>query len=821
MAGAQHRRAETDDRAEAGSGARTLQPHEIATAFGQIANDLSLMAQRPDEPEAQSPSLEEPWDADAADELARLYASGDAGLAQPLSGDAELQLRLARTVAQAAALRPAPQMSGIDHVGIEARLVGLTRTIEAALARLGAGASGPSTTADAGGLKLIEAHAAELLAQAQETRTELGRLAGVEAQLGELKASLSEGRIAGFIEAVMPTEDELTRFAEAAAQKAIRGRREAAPDLAAAARLNERTGEIQRLLTGFIEEHRRNEHQAAEALETMQQAMQHILDRIDAIEAASIEALPETLQTKEHVSPPARTPSAVGSVEDARIRAGLAPPAWGDLGFGDRRSGFDPFEASVGDRGDAMAGAGLAAEAAAHEENIKPFPILGARTARAASEYPDGRPPVRPGILVAASLAAFLLAGYWLVSGPRLRLPDGASTQSAEQQHPGETSPSAPPSLRSSSAIPDGDSGGAGRRAKAAGRPDQAIEHTAPGWRKERGGEAPETQAQRMENGTTAAGAPAEPDRWTAPARRDTLQGPVGVVIEQGPTAMSPEELLRLRQKQRMAALSTQLGQQAANSSAAQPVVVAASEAAAGQQEALRTGEASQPRTSVELPPLMIGPHSLRHAAANGDASAQLEVAARFAEGKGVKQDFEQAATWYQRAATQGLAAAQYRLAALYERGAGIKADPARAKAWYKRAAEQGNVKAMHNLAVLSAGNGEGATADYAAAGRWFTEAAAHGLADSQYNLGILYENGLGVGKDYAAAYKWYALAARSGDKEALRRRELVKERLSPATTKAVEADVAAWRAVASDQLVNDARAAGEAWKGRAAGSAD
>jgi len=157
----------------------------------------------------------------------------------------------------------------------------------------------------------------------------------------------------------------------------------------------------------------------------------------------------------------------------------------------------------------------------------------------------------------------------------------------------------------------------------------------------------------------------------------------------------------------------------------------------------------------------------------------------------------------------------------LYERGAGVKADPARAKAWYKRAAEQGNVKAMHNLAVLSAGNGEGATVDYAAAGRWFTEAAAHGLADSQYNLGILYENGLGVGKDYAAAYKWYALAARSGDKEALRRRELVKERLSPAAIKATEMDIAAWRALTSDQLVNDARTVGEAWKGRAAGSPD
>jgi localization factor PodJL len=820
MAGAQHRRAETDDCAEARSGVRTLQPHEIATAFGQIANDLSLIAQRPDEPEAQSPSLEEPWDADAADELARLYASGDAGLAQPLSGDAELQLRLARTVAQAAALRPAPQVSGIE--GIEARLVGMTRTIETALARLGAGASDPSTTADAGGLKLNEAHAAELLAQAQETRAELGRLAAVEAQLGELKASLSESRIAGLIEAVVPTEEELTRFAEAAAQKAIRGRREATTDLAATARLNERTGEIQRLLTGFIDEHRRNEHQAAEALETMQQAMQHILDRIDAIEAAAIEALPENLQTREHVNPPARASSAVGSVEDARTRAGFAPPAWGELGMGDRYIGSaSAFDArATGDRDAATAGAGLAAEAAGHEEDVKPFPFLGARTTSAASGYADGRLPVRPGILLAAGLAAFLLAGYWLVSGPRLRLPDDVSTQSAEQQHPGETTRSIPPALRSS-AGPDVDGGGAGRRAKAAGRPDQAIEHTPPDWRKERGGEAPETQAQRMENGGTAAGTSAEFDRWTAPARKDTLQGPVGVVIEQGPTALSPEELLRLRQKQRMATISTQLGQQAANSSAAQPAVVSASEAAAGQQETRQTGEASQPRTSVELPPLMIGPHSLRHAAANGDASAQFEVAARFAEGKGVKQDFEQAATWYQRAATQGLAAAQYRLAALYERGAGIKADPARAKAWYKRAAEQGNVKAMHNLAVLSAGNGEGATVDYAAAGRWFTEAAAHGLADSQYNLGILYENGLGVGKDYAAAYKWYALAARSGDKEALRRRELVKERLSPAAIKATEMDIAAWRALTSDQLVNDARTVGEAWKGRAAGSPD
>jgi localization factor PodJL len=818
MAGAQYRRAETGDRAEARADERAFRPEEIAIISGRIADDLSLLAQRPDEPDAQSPSLEEPWETSAADALARLYASGDAGLAQPLSGDAELQLRLARTVAQAAALRPSPQASGIDHAGIEARLVAMTSTIEVVLARLSAAPAayiGSATAQDTGGLKLIEAHAAELLAQAQETRADLGRLAAVEAQLGELKASLSEGRIAGLIEAVMPTEDELTRFAEAAAQKAVRGRREATTDLAATARLNERTGEIQRLLTGFIDEHRRNEHQVAEALETMQQAMQHILDRIDAIEAAqpAVDALAETLQTREPVFSQAQASSAISSVDDARTRAGFAPPAWGELGI--------DFEAgATSGRGAATAGARSAAETPADEEGIRPFPILGARATSTASGYAEGRSPVRPGILLAASLAAFLLAGYWLVSGPRLRLPDSVGTQSAEQQRPGQTLMSVPPPLRSSSAVPDGDGGEPRRRARAIGRPDQAIEHTSPGWRKEQGGGTPETQAQRVENGTAAGGASAEPGRWTAPARRDTLQGPVGVVIEQGPTAMSPEELLRLRQKQRMAALSTQLGQQAADSGAAQAVLVSAGEAG-GAQGTPRTNEASQPRTSVELPPLMIGPHSLRHAAANGDASAQFEVAARFAEGKGVKQDFEQAATWYQRAATQGLAAAQYRLAALYERGVGVKTDAARAKAWYKRAAEQGNVKAMHNLAVLSAGDDEGAAADYAAAGRLFTEAAAHGLADSQYNLGILHENGLGVGRDYAAAYKWYALAAGSGDREALRRRDLVKERLSPAAIKAIEADVAAWRPQTSDPLVNDARAVGQAWKGRTTGSAD
>ena len=848
MAGANHREAGADDRAEAGAGGQVHAYRELAAAFERVADASSLLVRCPGEPETEEPSLEEPWDVRAADELARLYASGDADLARPLSSDTELQARLVRIVARAAALRPPAPASGSDREGIEARLAEMAHTIETALAKIHAATAGSAhaaTPTDAGGLKLVEAHTGELLANAQQVRTELGRLTDIEAQLGEIKASLSEGRIAGFIQAVMPTEDELSRLAEAAARKAIRERPEATGlgDQSATARLNERSSEIQRVLTGFVDEHRQSEQQVAEALETMQQAMQHILDRIDAIEgaqAAALEALPEDLQHRESPGHTVPTP-AVGSVHDARARAGFAAarapgwagapasaddgelgdaaatlevPAWAGFELGDHRmqTGLADADAS-GDRDVVMVKARLAAEMAAYEDEAKPFP------GRADA---DGRSALRPGILVAASLAAFLLAGYWLVSGPRLRLPDGVGTQSTEQQHPGETAPVVRPALRSFSAGPDVDSGGSGQRAKDAvvpGAPDQAIEHTTPGWRTDRGGDPPETQAQRTENGTAATAAPAGLDRWTAPGGADVLQGPVGVVIEQGRTALSPEDLLRLRQRQRMANLSTRLGQQAGDT--AQPVAVWAGDAAARQQDAPGSVEARQQRVSVELPPLMIGPHSLRHAAANGDASAQLEVAARFAEGKGVKQDFAQAAAWYQRAATQGLAAAQYRLAALYERGIGVTADQARAKAWYKRAAEQGNLKAMHNLAVLSAGSSEGATADYATAGRWFGEAAAHGLADSQYNLGILHENGLGVAKDHAAAYKWYALAARSGDKEAVRRRELARERLGADALKLAEAGIAAWRAQPADQLANDARAAGQAWKARAAASSD
>jgi localization factor PodJL len=238
----------------------------------------------------------------------------------------------------------------------------------------------------------------------------------------------------------------------------------------------------------------------------------------------------------------------------------------------------------------------------------------------------------------------------------------------------------------------------------------------------------------------------------------------------------------------------------------------AAGTAAASGSSAAEAAGSARARPLSLLPPAAVGPHSLRIAAASGDPSAAFEVGARLAEGRGLPQDFEQAAAWYQRAAARGFAPAQYRLATLLERGLGVSSDPAGARTWYLRAAEQGHAKAMHNVAVLSIGGDRGAP-DYASAVDWFTKAAEHGLADSQYNLGVLYESGLGVPRELKAAYRWFALAAQAGDEQALRRRDLLRAKITPADLQDVEGAIKSWRAKPVDPQINEPRTAGTLWQ--------
>ncbi|MGY3442325.1 MULTISPECIES: hypothetical protein [unclassified Bradyrhizobium] len=179
-----------------------------------------------------------------------------------------------------------------------------------------------------------------------------------------------------------------------------------------------------------------------------------------------------------------------------------------------------------------------------------------------------------------------------------------------------------------------------------------------------------------------------------------------------------------------------------------------------------------------KLPDAIGGP-ALRSAAIKGDAAAAYEVGVRFAEGKGVAANVDEAAKWYGRAAQAGVVPAMFRLGTFYEKGLSVKRDFDVARRYYVQAAERGNAKAMHNLAVLDA-DGGGKGADYKSAAQWFRKAADRGVADSQVNLGILYARGIGVEQNLAESFKWFSLAAAQGDADAGHKRDDIAKRLDP-----------------------------------------
>jgi localization factor PodJL len=241
----------------------------------------------------------------------------------------------------------------------------------------------------------------------------------------------------------------------------------------------------------------------------------------------------------------------------------------------------------------------------------------------------------------------------------------------------------------------------------------------------------------------------------------------------------------------------TPIGRQSFNSTAPDPVASveipdtsppAASQAPAvdvtGSIPALPVGANGRKLSTVQVPPTeklpdgIAGP-MLRTAALKGDPTAAYEIAVRFAEGKGIAPNLEEAAKWYDRAARAGVVPAIFRLGTFYEKGLGVKKDVDLARRYYLQAAERGNAKAMHNLAVLDA-DGGGKGANYQSASQWFRKAADRGVADSQFNLGILYARGIGVEQNLAESFKWFSLAAAQGDADAAHKRDDVAKRLDP-----------------------------------------
>jgi len=90
-----------------------------------------------------------------------------------------------------------------------------------------------------------------------------------------------------------------------------------------------------------------------------------------------------------------------------------------------------------------------------------------------------------------------------------------------------------------------------------------------------------------------------------------------------------------------------------------------------------------------------------RQGAAQGDAEAQFALAAMYAHGQGVAQDFAEAVKWYRKAAEQNHVHAQNHLAWMYENGMGVTRSLAEAVRWYRKSADRGGSEAKQSLTRL------------------------------------------------------------------------------------------------------------------------
>jgi localization factor PodJL len=774
-------------------------------------------------------------DQDSADALARLYEASAAAASDAPALDAVTAVDMAVGSSAPATPTFAPEAASVpsasataaeasrskeeDRAWLEQRFADVAAKLEHALTDKNGGAALESferrfaslekqltqamaeaaKTADLAGLKAIESQVEDLGAQLVAVQTHFSRLDTIELELRSLAERMTSDELAKIIQHNAPKpsdsgiaqqipriEQTLQSIASQLSAEKMAGlfaqARPSGPDAGAIAKLvadevtlrlpsapadgpasADRLEDLRATLEAFVAEQRHGDQQTVTMLDTMQQAMIRLLDRMDAIEQDRYadEAVPheqpaneaydyrthrtsahdEQVPTVQHAAEPAPRvreviePLPPYEPQPSRVPQSYAPephmaPAAPRATI-QQHAPIDPEPAAQApdSRESYIAAARRAARMAAEaapEQEVAPN-TAAAPKARAATEKGISRKlsPVSMALMCIVLVGVSFIAVKSTILAPRA--PQPAAQSLAPQSAPQRSD--------------------ADKRIQNLEDADVLIENDAG----RRGGDA--------------AGSP--------PQRRSSLEG--GNIDERA----APER-------------------------PAVPTVPAA---------LTKDGQvgAVTPRSN-ELPPLAIGPNSLRSAAAKGDPSAEFEVGARFAEGRGVQQDLQQAITWYQRAASQGYAPAQYRLGSMFERGLGVKTDLARARVWYQRAAEQGIVKAMHNLAVLSAGRDSSVT-DYATAGKWFRSAAEHGLTDSQFNLAIMYDSGLGVDRDPKQAFKWFSVAARSGDEEAARRRESLRQKLLPQEILDVESEINAWRPKTADQTVNDPRMAGEAWK--------
>lgn len=128
---------------------------------------------------------------------------------------------------------------------------------------------------------------------------------------------------------------------------------------------------------------------------------------------------------------------------------------------------------------------------------------------------------------------------------------------------------------------------------------------------------------------------------------------------------------------------------------------------------------------------------TLTRQAQSGDAAAQFDLAYEYYQQGNHAKAFE----WFTKAAHQGDAQAQYNLGVMYAQGLGVRQDYQKAHEWFTKAAGQGHAKAQFNLGAMYY-NGEGVRQNKSTAKRYFGQACDNGDQSGCDHYRILNEQG-------------------------------------------------------------------------------
>ncbi|MBN9280863.1 MAG: sel1 repeat family protein, partial [Hyphomicrobium denitrificans] len=279
-------------------------PEQYAPTFEHIEQGVAELAKR----------LAKANDSDAADsDAAEPDASAwDQRNAEALTHVYEAQAHKSAETAQAAYATPSSRpQTVVDQAWFEARFAEIARDIERSLEeikpdrgfhqigerldqfeqRFGGMLEGVATRADLDSVRLIEEHVSEVVNHLVQTQDQLARLSAIEEQLAAITQTLSGGHDAPLsgVQAAMSlpgTGLDVEAIARAAAEQTALRLQGMAPAS------HEAAEELRPLIERMMEENRSGGENTSALLDTLQQAMIRLLDRVDEIELAQRNAAP-------------------------------------------------------------------------------------------------------------------------------------------------------------------------------------------------------------------------------------------------------------------------------------------------------------------------------------------------------------------------------------------------------------------------------------------------------------------------------------------------------------------------------------------------